>query len=171
MSRISLYQKLSKSPDFDKTLKKIKLVDDPKKYVKDTFLVSSSVAARFVEEMEIRSVKLSKGQKEEVKDLDIIKLRAFTELEALKKKINNEPGHRVLIEFGDRLEEFKPSVISEIFISLYGEQSKTRNLVKLKRAIKYMIQKLYYKEVFKVDIPKIIEERVSGLISLCMISD
>lgn len=166
MSRISLYEKLSRREDFKEILKRVKVSSNQLRYLKDNFLCTNQTASRFLDEMRIHSVKsLKEGEPAE----DIITLRAQAELSSFEDDIKYRNPTLSLVSFGERLEKFKPTLVYAIFKLLNnGVCASIKKKEILIRAIKYMLQVRFYNEMYKIDVPESVLQTKNGLVTLCV---
>ncbi len=167
MSRRSLYEKLSQREDFLKLTKKIKSLDNKKKYIQDTFNVSSSVADRFLLELHVDKSKLDVEVNTNNKD----DIKAYAFISQVESDMAKSPSTSLFEGYDSKLDKFNIYVLSRIFSYLCGKEDKLRSKNALVRSIKYLIQGKYYNVMLHRDMPSYIVDRMNKTVEVCLHDD
>lgn len=160
MARISLYQKSRDRSDFDKIVKKVKLLDKPIPYVMSQFNCTYPTALNFIKELQ--GNKLSGVSSE---DSDFI---ATYFLKSVENKIDSSPSINSLIKFREDLSKFSIPTLNILFQSLTTGIGNTNIKIDLIRAVSYTLQLKYYNKVYKKVPPESLILKTQDLIRICL---
>ena len=159
MARTTLYKKLSKREDFKKILKRINLVGDPLKYVRDSFNVGHQTAKRFINEMNGAGVNVAP----ECNTLVDIHLERFNQY------IEKDPSTSIIIKIRNELEDLSKSTLKCFFKRLYEVDVNLTNIKDdLVQGIAYQLQHKYYEKIYHRKITEAVEKATKEAIRKCI---
>lgn len=166
--RITLAEKLRKSNEFEKYARIVRNTPKPVKYIQSEFDVSYATAKKFVDEVNGFSPVLKKDLVSDNKYCDIA--RVF--LEDFERGMFESPDTHTLIVFGERLDKLDQKILVEIFKLLTNKTPFQHAAIDMSQnlviAIKYLLQKKTYKQVFLQDMPESIVNRTNTLVEKCL---
>ncbi len=163
MARTTLYKKLSKREDFKKILKRINLVGDPIKYVRDSFNVGHQTAKRFLNEMN------GVGASASVSVASESNTQVDMYLERFNQYVEEDPSTGIIIKIRNQLEDLSKPTLKCFFKRLYKVDVKLTDVkYDLVQGVAYQLQHKYYEKVYHRKMNEAVEKATKEAIRKCI---